>query len=208
MKSNICIWIVICLVLVNTFSFSCTNNSATENISGQRNKGELLSVDTNSFNETFKDWLKDTLIHLYSWQKQSDIDITKKEIELGKDSLSLTTSTYYSTQISDKKKLKGEILNMIDLLKEYDELPRNHFQLSFQYQMFYYPSSVEQLRYDFVYEIKNIQIVEDSSKSKFKFIRGRLGGKEVEKKNRHGKKEIVKTDFIWKDDKLIKIVNE
>jgi hypothetical protein len=165
-----------------------------------------VKVSSLNSNEIFKNWLKDTLVNLAIWKQEKEMNIAKKEILISKDSLSLTTNVYYLANISLKEKQTGDISNMIDLFKEYDELPKKDFKLSFLYQMFYYPSTVEQLKYDFIYEIKEVEIVEDDSKSKFTVTRGRLNRKEVESKNINGKKEVIETDFIWNGDILEKKV--
>ncbi|MFN0189711.1 MAG: hypothetical protein ACKVQV_13505 [Bacteroidia bacterium] len=196
---------LLCLTFYGLLLFSCSNSNKNKNeINYQVNKYDSTIAKTNKPEEVFKSWLKDTLINLSNWKTKTENDVPKKDVLLSNDSLLLTIETYYSTFIVNSMAQSGEVSNIIDLLKEYDEMPNKSFTLSFLYQKFYSPPSVEQLKYDFIYEIKDIQIAEVNSKTNFCFIRGRLSGKELIKESKNGKQELIKTDFIWQGDTLIK----
>lgn len=185
--------ILFCLMLA-TISYSCSNESNKIN---QANDSSSTSLETSE--TKFKTWLRDTSIVLSEWKTQQDLDVVEKGVEIGEDSLSLTIRVLYNSIIGSTKSSNVEVSNMIDLLNEYEENLENSSKLSFNYEGMYFPSSVEQLPYELSYEISNIQVKNKNSTTKYNFIRGRLSGKEEEL---NGK--IVKTDFIWEGDKLIK----
>jgi hypothetical protein len=201
---NYCKLFILFFVLLSLFHLSCINNNANKNKDNHKNISDSMNSLVMNSDQIFKNWLKDTLIYLYNWQKEKETNIVKKEIYISDDSLSIKTNSYYATLINGSEQQTGEISKIIDLLKEYEELPLKSFKLSFVYYVFYQPSSVEQLRYDFVKEIKDLEIIEGDIKSNFSYIRGRLSGKEVTKNGSSGKQEIIKTDFIWKGDTLVK----
>jgi len=187
-------------ILICIFFISCLRN-VNENKNGKVTAFVLYN------DQEFKHWLKDTLVKLSIWENQKVKNIAKKEIKLGKDSLSLMIEICYSIAFingKEKEYVEKEISNMIDLLNEYDELPKKNFKLSFTYQMFYYPSSIKQLKYEYIYEIKNLEVVENDSNAEFSLIRGRLSGKELIKRNKNGRNDTIEIDFIWKGDSLIK----
>ena len=160
------------LAVITLCLFSCINNNEKLNL---ENKNSVSLKEIPKYTEQiFKSWLRDTLVNLIPWKSKLEKDITQKEIFIENDSLSLKIEIYYSDSITKDEKYSGEILNMIELLKENNELPKPPFRLSFNYEWFYYPSSVEQLKYDFIYEIRDIKIMQLNSITKFGFIRGRL----------------------------------
>jgi len=191
-------YIFLLLLFVHT---TCMNNVVNDQDKTREIKDETLPFKETDSNKLFKSWLADTLKYLSFPEKERAKDMENKHIIIGEDSLSLTINSYYRTEISEKNKVSGEVSNIVNLLKEYEELPSETFTLSFLFESYYYPSSSEEMKYDFVNEIKDIQVLEKDSKlKKYGFIRGRFTNKEVISKTG----ESVKTEFIWEGEKLIK----
>ncbi|MEO8147740.1 MAG: hypothetical protein ABI723_08900 [Bacteroidia bacterium] len=195
--------VVFYILLYSSFHWSCADNHINEKTNRPITKTGTLSELHSE--RVFKTWLRDTLPYLYNWQRQEQENIVNKEITLGKDSLTLETNTFYEASINHNEKLSGQISNVIYLLKDYNELPLNDFKLSFVDYMFYWPSSVEEMKYDYIFELKNIQVLEGDSRIEYTYIRGRLSNKVLFKKGQSGKQEVIKTDFIWKGDSLMKM---
>ncbi len=159
-------------------------------------------VNGKEYDFVFKSWLKDTLITLSSWKSKLEDGIEKKNFSVESDSLTLTIEVYYKSDVNIKSHI--EISNMLDLLKEYGELPKKGF-ISFRYEHLYFPSSVVQLDYEYSYEISDILIeLSQHERKKYNFIRGRINNKEVVASDENGNSKIERYDFIWEGDKLIK----
>jgi hypothetical protein len=129
--------------------------------------------------------------------------IIKKELKLSKDSLSLQMNTTFLLNFDNLSSLHPQEKNIVDLLKEYDELPYNDYQISFENEMFFFPSSIERLSYEWVNEINQLKILKKDKISEYYLVRGRLSNK-VETIDNNGIKTIVQTEFIWNDGKLSK----
>ncbi|MFL5763550.1 MAG: hypothetical protein ACJ77K_06365 [Bacteroidia bacterium] len=166
-------------------------------------KAESIAIKKkSSFDLEFKSWLKDTLPDLAIWKDKSENGILKKLITVGNDSLSLTVDIDYRSKVNSAS--NQEIKNMIDLLGEYQETPKSG-TISFHYQHYFYPASVEQLRHDYSYEIDSIEVASsEASKLRYGFIRGRLNRKEIVTISKDGKEQTKNIDFIWEGDKLVK----
>jgi hypothetical protein len=112
--------------------------------------------------QRFKEWTRDTLPHLYHWQKMSDKYVKRKEILLDADSSSITTLTHYDIVVNDHQEinesLPREIQWVIAVLKDYDEMPPFPFQLSFIYSMYYEHSPIEEMRYNFQESEESIEV--------------------------------------------------
>jgi hypothetical protein len=191
-------------------TFGCNNNTPKNNkeTSNTVSTDSITKKETTNLkeNETqFKVWLRDTLRYLASdWEKNKGLGISLKNAKVDPDSLGLTIVLFYDIAINPKEKLEGEIGDMIETLKEYGELPKSDFKLRFQSQMYYYPSSIEEHNYDFLFELKSIEVVELKTKTEYFYLRGRLTGKEVTKTKKDGTEEKQNFDFIWKGDSLTK----
>jgi hypothetical protein len=85
-------------------------------------------------------------------------------------------------------------------LSEYDEIP-DDFQLNFSSYYFYYPST-NYLKYNYVFELKDIEILTDKNKTKYDYIRGNLSRKEVTNLNNNN---VESYNFIWNNDSLVKV---
>lgn len=186
------LWFTLCISVVN-----CRAPQKSEK--EQKLDSDSLIIPSD---QLFKSWLNDTLSNFINWEKVENNNIVSKELVVSKDSLSLLTNTYYFTNITRDTELSGKVLNMVDLLKEYDEFPKEDFKLSFLYKEFYYPTSIAQMRYDFIYEINDFQVITNETKSEFQYIRGRLISKKVE--STYKKSPSVKIEFIWQGDTIIK----
>lgn len=194
--------IIAVFVLVGTYLLGCRNEEQKIN----SEVTDTISTQRNNYEQIFKTWLKDTLPNLYKWQITNEANIIKKEVLLDNDSLRLNTNCYYAVSIDEtkNKNLPNEIVNMIELLKEYDELPKKDYSLSFVYKMDYSPSVVEQLKHDFIYDINNIVVEELGSKTNYSYIRGRFSNKQVIRKRKGDNLDTMNINFIWDGDKLIK----
>jgi hypothetical protein len=125
------------------------------------------------------------------------------EIFIGTDSLSLELKKYYNFNWSmpDSIKTENEVQKVLYLLKEYDEYPTDKFEISFNTMDYFYPSQVDQLRFEEVFEIQNLRVISTKDTSTYQYIRGRLSGKKVTSKDC----ENVELDFIWDNNELKKI---
>lgn len=156
------------------------------------------------FDREFKNWLNDTLPALIKWRDQKECSIIKKEVLVDGDSLSLKTHAEYQTVFGLTDCKSKEVLDIISLLREYKESLKKGDKLVFLCYMFYSPSSVEQSRYTYVYEVKNLRVLSASSETEYDYIRGRLSGKKTITKNIDNTETIIQMEFTWNGKKLIK----
>jgi hypothetical protein len=155
-------------------------------------------ISKNNKNIEFKSWITDTVPILNSHL------FMEHEIIFGTDSLSLRLKKYYSFNWSrqDSIKTDNEVQKVLYLLKKYDELPPNKFEISFNTMDYFYPSRVDQLRFEEVFEIQDLRVISTKDTSTYGYIRGRLSGKKVTVKDGKSKKY----DFIWDNNELKKIL--
>ena len=168
---------------------SCSNDKkAEDNPATQiKNSNEII----------FKSWLQDTLNIL---KRDSSFN---KIIEIAEDTLSLKIINknevlFTKSSINSQDK---EVKNVYELLREYDEIPKNDFQLNFSSYYFYYPST-NHLKYDYTFELKDIEILTNKNKTKYDYIRGNLSRKEV---TNLSNKNVESYNFIWNNDSLVKV---
>lgn len=192
--------LIVCTIILFSWFISCTTEEAKNNVS--KTVGNLTAQQ--NINDPFKVWLRDTLLEFQSWRLKPENGITKKEVIVSDDSTALTTVTCYKVKIHDVTEQAGPTNGLITLLREYNELPVGIFSLRFKYELEFYPSTIVARKYDFVYDIKDIEVSQKQRIVKYSFIRGRLANKEECKLSSVGDTEIIKTDFIWKGNKLIK----
>jgi hypothetical protein len=178
---------LIFIVIVHLL-YSCTN---------EIKENHSASTETISNDLIFKKWIQDTLNILKNDSSSNKI------IEIANDTLSLKIITHYEARIikSNTDSLSEEIKNIFTFLSEYDEIPENNFQLNFSSYYFYYPST-NHLKYDYVFELKDIEILTDKNKTKYDYIRGNLSRKEVTNLNNNN---VESYNFIWNNDSLAKV---
>jgi hypothetical protein len=146
-------------------------------------------------NRKFKKWLNDTLPIIYK------TEVVDRTIIVSEDSLHLTLDTEIKIQYSLGQKYSVDISNITELLSEYDELPKTNDSLSFIVHWYYFPSQVEQLAKEFIYEIKNLTITSGKNKKMYNYIRGRISSKDE-----YSNGQLVSsTDYIWEENKLKKV---
>lgn len=191
------------LIFISLVLFNCNSKKFENTNNGKEHQIEFS--ETINTNRIFKEWLKDTLLSFKNWANVIRGSAIKKEIEVAPDSSSLKTYTSYEAFVDFKEKQDKEILNIIDLLKEYNEVPNVKFKLTFKYYTFYQPTPIEDLRYDYTFEVLDIVAAANNMISKYGYIRGRLSGKETIWINNNGQKKIKHTDFIWQGDSLKKV---
>lgn len=145
----------------------------------------------------FKSWITDTVPILKSHLSM------EHEIIIGTDSLSLELKKCYNFNWSmpDSIKKDNEVQKVLYLLKKYDEYPTDKFEISFNTMDYFYPSQVDQLRFEEVFEIQNLRVISTKDTSTYQYIRGRLSGKKVIAKDC----ENVEFNFIWDNNELKKI---
>ena len=169
------------LFVLLSLIFSCNSNLKT-------------SYNIEKPNDRFKYWLNDTLNSLKKNKQLVDYFITP-------DSLSFTTKKMFKITPDDKINNDSVVSVMLELLKEYDEMPNGGYSLSFEYEEFYYPSENSKLKYEMIYEIKNFVVLENNCTHEYMFNRGSLMGK-IKQCGKHSKERV---EFRYTDDKLIKI---
>lgn len=184
-------YLIYLTLLVSTTCFSAQCQSEKSNL-------KISNVQ----DDVFKDWLKDTVATVQKSQRQTEGSLKKVEFVIAPDSLAFDLNKTYQFQ-STQKVDKKEVSNVLSLLKDYDELPRASYSLSFITNQSFYPSSVNTLKYDFVNEIQKIKIIEGDVISEYKYIRGRLSGKKVVRKSAPEIGAVI-YEFDWKNDKLVK----
>jgi len=167
-------------------------------------KVENTVIKVSKKDRLFKQWVKDTTAII---KKHPDIisnGLVKSQIVVAEDSLLF--SDFKTYEFDSKSIIKNdEISNVISLLREYKELPRDNYKLSFVVGKNYYPSMFDDFKYDFTYELKNISLKTFHTNTEYSCIRGRLSGKKVFKVKNLDKSTIYNLyDFVWEGDKLIK----
>lgn len=196
---------IIFLTAFHLISTSCSGEKENNAQKQLAIKPVVSNTNQTTKNEQiFKSWLIDTLGNLNDWENIKELYVIKNELIVDSDSFSLQLNSYYSTKINNRNKYEGEILNILNLLKEYDELPKQEFILSFNFQMFYYPSDIERFKYNFIYEINDLMLIEVDKTTKYSYNRGRLTNKEEAFREKNGKERIIKTNFIWNGEMLEK----
>jgi hypothetical protein len=145
-------------------------------------------------NERFKYWLKDTLNSIKKNKQLVDYFIAP-------DSLSFTIKKVFKITHADKINNDSVVSVMLELLKEYDEIPNEDYNISFEYEEFYYPSEISKLKYEMIYEIKNFVVFENNCTHEYTYNRGSLIGK-IKQCGKYSKERF---EFRYTDDKLTKI---
>lgn len=149
--------------------FSCRKQPIIEKRDNWKSKKEI----------EFKNWLKDTLNNL---KKTSYNKEYKRIIDISKDSLSLNISKSYDTILTTDKEIKKRELDYaIELLKINNELPKEKFRLKMTIIQSYNSPMVEQLIYDYDYEIKQFSIEQKNITTNYNFAKGNL----IEKTIKH-----------------------
>jgi hypothetical protein len=179
---------ILSFIVIAHLLYSCTNE-VEDNYS--------TPIETVSNDLIFKKWTQDTLSIL-----KNDSSLNKI-IDVSEDTLSLKIITHYKAWItkSNTNSLSEKIKNIYAFLSEYDEIPDKDFQLNFSSYYFYYPST-NHLKYDYVFELKNIEILTDKNKTKYDYIRGNLSRKEVINLDNNN---VESYNFIWNNDSLVKV---
>jgi hypothetical protein len=153
--------------------------------------------------EIFKIWLRDTLDVIKTRPDKIGEGLVKSEFKIGEDSLLFDEiKTYEFSAIEGTE--NNQILNVIALLKEYDEVPRVDYQLSFVVRKSFSPSMVLQLKSECLFEIQNIIVRTAESTSEYGYIRGRLSGKELSSAKNDSNQIDGTYDFLWQGHKLVK----
>lgn len=168
--------------------------------SGEKKK-DLIPL--NQQDRIFKKWLVDTLTILNKEPSKLNEKLTSSKIIVADDSLSFNIIKAY--EFSSMEGTKGPVVtNILSLLKDYDELPRVNYFLSFNTEELFYTSTSPNLKYDFVSEIKGIKIRTAESNIDYKYIRGRLSGKRIQSNSKAHNKKAILYDFDWNGGKLLK----
>jgi hypothetical protein len=146
----------------------------------------------------FKSWVSDTISFLKKSNANKNYDII-----LSPDSLSLEILRNYKIKNEEigSNKIK-DIQNVVLLLKEYDEIPKTNYSLSFASKYFYFPSTTSNLKYEYLFELREITTKAENETTTFNYIRGRLSGKKVVLSNG----SIKKYEFNWEGTELKKVL--
>lgn len=175
-------------------------------VSCQSNLHELDSkiIMENKQDSIFKRWVGDTMEVIKKMPDKIGDGLIDVRFVIAGDSLSLDEVKTYGYK-SYNKVPNRMILNVIALLKEYDELPPNDYELSFITSTYFFSSAVPTFPYGYLFEFKDVTVVYDGRRINYGYIRGRLSNKTVSWNDTLANKSKVIYDFIWKDHKLIKI---
>jgi hypothetical protein len=155
----------------------------------------------------FKRWVADTLNKLNSSKEEKfKSGWFAQKLVVGLDSLSLSIGKNFdSIDGSGKVNLPQDAINLLALLKEYEEYPKGMFTLKFKTTEFYAPSLRSGATYEVTYSIDSIYILEpDGVKSHYIYIRGRFSHKELTWLSSRNK-ELERIDFIWDNNELKKV---
>ncbi|NQX38627.1 hypothetical protein SAMN05421820_101658 [Pedobacter steynii] len=153
--------------------------------------------------EIFKIWLRDTLDVIKKQPDKIGEGLVKSEFKTGEDSLLFDEiKTYEFSAIEGTE--NNQILNVIALLKKYDEVPRVDYQLSFVVRKSFSPSMVPKLKSEYLFEIQDIIVRTAESTSEYGYIRGRLSGKELSSSKNDSNQTDGTYDFPWQGHKLVK----
>lgn len=152
----------------------------------------------------FKQWVKDTTDIIKKKPDKMIDGLVKSQFRVGEDSLSITEQKVYEFDSRYNSNSK-EISNVLFLLKEYNEIPRGNYKLSFVSEKFFSSPIITGIKYDLSSELKDILIKTSQEKIEYKYIRGRLSGKKVFKINSSIKNQNYDLyDFDWNKNNLIK----
>lgn len=169
-----------------------------------KNQKELVKESQNEYLQSdvfFKDWLKDTLKVIEGF-KGEYTDKTMK-YEVAEDSLQLDILEGYQFVFNKAcKSTDNDIKYIIDLLKEYSELPEFHSIIRFTVHHTYYSSVTERLKIEFVEELEDISVKSKDTLIEYGYIRGRLSDKYVTVKG-SGKPKLH-YELVWENNKLLK----
>jgi hypothetical protein len=166
------------------FAISCSHSSNHPvELSG---KEDALKVNE------FKKWLRDTLQTLNRKTEGTEVIVG--------DSESLTLRFHYNFTIDKPADADTNDL-AIDLLKQYNEIPKGKFILNYIRKEYYRPSYAEGLIYECTTDVPQLEVKDLTNNAliSYSYIRGRLSGK-VTNRNQQAKE----SEFIWLDDSLIK----
>jgi hypothetical protein len=170
---------------------------------GCQSKVEGEAVVAAEQDKIFKRWVKDTTAMIKMRPDLLINGLVTSQIILD-DSLLFTNLKTYAFD-SENKIESDDIANVVSLLREYNELPKNTYTLSFVAEKSFSPSMANGLKYDFNSELKNILVKHSHTYTEYKYIRGRLSGKKVFKGEiNYEKKSYDLYDFIGEGDKIIK----
>ncbi len=152
----------------------------------------------------FKQWVKDTTAMIKLNPDVMENGLVKFQIVLEADSLLLSIFKTYEFD-SKNKIVNYEISNVISLLREYAELPKGNYKLSFVTEKSFYSSTIKELKYDFDSNLNKIIVKTSHTNTEYKYIRGRLSGKKVLKLDtKVENRNYDLYDFVWIGDKLTK----
>ena len=159
----------------------------------------------------FRMWLNDTLFYFHKWEHQKTKYVISKKVEVSNDSLNLIRYTNYKTNIDirdikAKKVFPNDLECIIYLLKEYKEMPKCNFSLSFMVKMDYYPSVIDEFSFEYGERIEDIKVQYQNYIIYYTYNRGGLHGKSEIKTNNNGTKDTVDVNYSWNDNKLNKII--
>lgn len=122
-------------------------------------------------------WIVDTLkAESHNCKKNTD-DLLNSRVILSPDSTSLEFRRYYQYKNISKGSISKETKRALLLLNEYHEKPRGSFVLSFVVSLYTMPSDVDQMKYNFVYDIDSLTVKTQRAKISYDYNRGALSGK-------------------------------
>ncbi|HWW40025.1 hypothetical protein [Pedobacter sp.] len=153
--------------------------------------------------QVFKEWLRDTLATIKVNPDKITDGLVKSQFVVADDSLLVSELKDYEFH-SKRRSSNKEISNVISLLKEYDEIPKGNFELSFTTKKSYEPSVIADFKYDFVAEMEDIVIQTTQTRTEYNYIRGRLSDKKVQSLLKSADQNDGLYDFIWEHSKLTK----
>lgn len=172
-------------------------------IAGCQSQEKTAAIAFPEQDEIFKIWLRDTLDVIKKHPDRIGGGLVKSEVKVAEDSLLFDEIKTYEFNAGTETGNK-EILNVIALLKDYDEVPKVDYQLSFVVQTSFSPSMVPQLKSDYLFELQNIIVRTVETISEYDYIRGRLSGKKVSPGRKDSNQKEGTYDFLWQGRKLVK----
>lgn len=197
---NLSIKVLIYTTTLSYIFFSCGNKSTK---SEQFNNQTLDSLNSDN---KFKYWLKDTLEYINSKTVEKNT-LNGWKFVIANDSLSIEVIKEVEKSITATNTNDSNVNNILLLLKEYGELPKEPFTLRVTFYYYYYPSALY-FPYAFTFEVKKLEVIENKKESFYNYIRGRLSGKTEKIKTNKNETKIRTYAFIWNNDKLVKTVEE
>lgn len=154
------------LVIVFFIFISCKKD--VKKVTIQQNSNEII----------FKNWLKDTLRILYT---ENNLDYGR-EIRVSRDSLSIDIIKTFNEKIKLKNinNIKGkELIYALDLLKSSNNMPTKSFILKLVIVSDYSVPMVQQLKYEYDSEIKTFDIIKENEIEKYRFVKGNFIEKNI-----------------------------